>query len=76
MIRSMTGFGSAAADADGAHYALEIRTLNSKYYKAQVRLPEEIQALEAEIDSALAKRIGRGSAVVTVRCLPVQPAEA
>ena len=67
MIRSMTGFGDASVQSDGAHYAIEVRALNNRYFKAQVRLPEELQGIEADLESALAKRINRGSVVITVR---------
>jgi len=67
MIRSMTGFGGAATQEEGTHYALEIRSLNNRYFKTQVRLPEELSGLEAELEAALAKRISRGSLVVAVR---------
>lgn len=67
MIRSMTGFGEASARVDGAQYVVEIRSVNNRYFKAQIRLPEELQGLEAEIDSAVAKRLSRGSIIVTVR---------
>jgi uncharacterized protein (TIGR00255 family) len=67
MIRSMTGFGEAASRVDGAHYAVEIRSVNNRYFKAQIRLPDELQGLEAEIDSAVARKLTRGSIIVTVR---------
>jgi len=67
MIRSMTGFGVAADDDDGARYVVEVRSLNSKYFKAITRLPEELQGLESEIESAVSKRLNRGSIVLTVR---------
>ncbi len=67
MIRSMTGFGAASANVDGAHYTVEIRSLNNRYFKAQIRLPEELQGLEPELDAALAKRFNRGSVVLVVR---------
>ena len=67
MIRSMTGFGMATTDDDGAHYAIEIRSLNNKYFKALLRLPEELQSLEAELESHLARRLTRGSVVVTLK---------
>lgn len=63
----MTGFGSASIEAERTHYHLEIRTLNSKYLKAHVRMPDDLQGLEAEVESSLAKHISRGSAVVTLR---------
>jgi len=67
MIRSMTGFGAASGNVDGAHYVTEIRSLNNRYFKAQLRLPEELQGLEAELESALARRFSRGSVVMTVK---------
>jgi uncharacterized protein (TIGR00255 family) len=67
MIRSMTGFGESTARVDGAHFAIEIRSVNNRYFKAQVRLPEELQGLEAEIDAAVARRLSRGSIIVTVQ---------
>jgi uncharacterized protein (TIGR00255 family) len=67
MIRSMTGFGDAAAQAEGAHYSVEIRSVNNRYFKSQIRLPDELQGLEAEIDAAVVKRLSRGSIIVTVR---------
>ncbi len=66
MIRSMTGFGAATTEVDGARYVIELRSLNSKYFKALIRLPEELQGVEAELESRLARRLGRGSVVMTV----------
>ena len=67
MIRSMTGFGSASCDANGTHYLVELRSLNNKYFKALVRLPEELQGLEAELEAKIGSRLTRGSVVATVR---------
>ncbi len=67
MIRSMTGFGEASAQVGGAHYFLEIRSLNSKYFKAVLRLPEELQGLEAELESELRQRLSRGSVFMSVK---------
>ena len=67
MIRSMTGFGEASTKVDGTYYGVEVRSVNNRYFKAQVRLPDELQGLEAEIDSAVARRLTRGSIIVTVR---------
>lgn len=67
MIRSMTGFGSASAEADGAHYSVEIRSVNNKFFKALVRSPEELQELDAELEAALSRRLNRGSVVATIR---------
>ncbi len=67
MIRSMTGFGTAAMEVDGARYVIEVRSLNSKYFKAVSRVPEELQGLEPELESAVASRLSRGSITLTVR---------
>ena len=67
MIRSMTGFGDAAVESSSIHYALELRSLNNKYFKALVRLPEELAPLEAELESGLRKRVQRGSLTLTVK---------
>lgn len=67
MIRSMTGFGEASVTIGDAHYYLEVRSLNSKYFKAVIRLPEEFQVLEAELETELRHRLNRGSIFMTVK---------
>jgi uncharacterized protein (TIGR00255 family) len=61
MIISMTGFGDATAERDGTHYAVEIRSLNNRYFKPVIKLPETISGLEPELESMLRERLGRGS---------------
>lgn len=68
MIRSMTGFGEASSEHQGVHYFVEARSLNSKFFKAVIRLPEEYQGLEAEMESALRARIARGTVTITASC--------
>ncbi len=71
MIRSMTGFGEASLQGNGVHYFLELRSLNSKYFKAVIRLPEEFQGLEAEMETRLRHLLTRGSIFLTGRCTDV-----
>lgn len=68
MIRSMTGYGEASAHVDGTHFFLQIRSLNGKYFKATVRLQDEFEALEAELESGLRRRISRGTAAIKATC--------
>lgn len=68
MIRSMTGFGDASAEIGGVHYFVEVRSLNSKYFKATIRLPDEFQGLEAELESALRRTITRGTITLSATC--------
>ncbi len=67
MIRSMTGFGTASTEVNGARYVVELRSLNSKYFKALIRLPDELQGIEADVEPELSRRLTRGSVVLTVR---------
>ncbi len=71
MIRSMTGFGEAATQIDGVHYFLEMRSLNAKYFKAVIRLPEDLQGLEAELEAELRRRLNRGSVSLGAKCTDV-----
>lgn len=69
MIRSMTGFGSAstsepAAGGGNSHYAVEVRTLNSKFFKAVVRLPDELSELETDIENTVRKHVTRGTVTI------------
>ncbi len=69
MIRSMTGFGRGSSRKDGVSIQVEIRTVNNKFYKANIRLPESLQSLETEIDVAISKQFLRGSVTVNVKFL-------
>ena len=71
MLRSMTGFGSAASREDGVSLQVEIRTVNNKFYKAHIRLPEPLQSLETAIDIAISKRLSRGSVTVNVKFVDI-----
>ncbi|HEX4055502.1 MAG TPA: YicC/YloC family endoribonuclease [Tepidisphaeraceae bacterium] len=61
MIVSMTGFGDATAERDGTHYSVEIRSLNNRFYKSTIKLPDHVSGLEPEIETALREGLGRGS---------------
>ncbi|MFH0981264.1 MAG: YicC/YloC family endoribonuclease [Planctomycetota bacterium] len=63
----MTGYGDAQTCADGISYALEIRSLNNRYFKAAIKLPEHLQFFEGEVEKALRTRLGRGSISCVVR---------
>ena len=61
MIVSMTGFGDATRECDGTHYAVEIRSLNNRFFKSVIKLPENVSGLEPELESMLREALGRGS---------------
>jgi uncharacterized protein (TIGR00255 family) len=64
----MTGFGEASAQIDGVHYFVEVRSLNSKFFKAVIRLPDAYQGLEAEMETTLRHRLARGTITLTANC--------
>lgn len=67
MIVSMTGFGDAACEKDGTHYAAELRSLNNRYFKAMIKLPDGVAGLEPELESMLREKLGRGSITLTLK---------
>ena len=67
MIHSMTGYGEAQHAEDGVNYALEIRTLNNRYFKTAIKLPENLQFLEAEAEKIIRQRLQRGSITMVLR---------
>jgi uncharacterized protein (TIGR00255 family) len=64
----MTGYGEASAQTDGVHYFVEVRSLNNKYFKASIRLPDSLQGLEAELESRLRQRLSRGTITLNASC--------
>jgi uncharacterized protein (TIGR00255 family) len=67
MIVSMTGFGDATAERDGTHYSVEIRSLNNRFFKSAIKLPENVSGLEPELDTMLRERLGRGSVTFVLK---------
>ena len=67
MIHSMTGFGSASGQVDGVEYAVEIRSVNNRYFKISMKLPDSFSEAESEIEKLLRIRLERGSVTLSVR---------
>ncbi len=61
MIQSMTGFGEAHLEADASFYHVEIRSVNNRYLKISLRLPEEFAFLEADLERLIRRKLARGS---------------
>lgn len=66
MLLSMTGYGDARREEDGMSVAVEIRSVNSRYLKINVRGAESA-ALEAKIESIVRKRLNRGTVSIILR---------
>jgi len=67
MLLSMTGYGGAHGRANGVEYDVEVRAVNSRYFKAVVKLPEMWSSIESEVEQLVRSRLSRGSITVTVR---------
>ncbi len=61
MINSMTGYGSAQGQSAGITYSVEIKTVNNRYFKVSMRLPDAVSFLEADIEKLLRKEVSRGT---------------
>ncbi len=68
MLYSMTGFGKAAAEAEGTKITFEIKTLNSKQLDLTTRLPQAFRAQESRVRELIACALERGKveAIATV----------
>ncbi|MBK9127318.1 MAG: YicC family protein [Phycisphaerales bacterium] len=76
MLHSMTGFGEARLEEGGLAYQVELRSVNNRYFKGTVYLPEDFGFLEAEVERWLRERLTRGSVTLraTVRAMGAQAA--
>jgi len=63
----MTGFGAAQGQVEGVNYTVEIRSVNNRYLKPVVKLPEIWFHAEAEVEKLLRTRIHRGSVTIRVQ---------
>ena len=57
----MTGYGEVQHTDGGVGYVLELRSLNSRYFKASIKLPEHLSLFESEVEQLLRARLNRGS---------------
>ena len=61
MIRSMTGYGAAERADQDVRIAVEIRTVNNRFFKSVLHLPEGLGAVEVTLDKILRESITRGT---------------
>jgi len=67
MIHSMTGYGEAQCHDGEVAYRLELRSVNNRYFKASIKLPDHLAVFESEVDKLLRGRLTRGSVTYTLR---------
>ncbi len=67
IFQSMTGCATAQDVRDGVCYLLELRSVNHRYVKLSIKLPEQLQFLETDLERLIRQRIARGSVICTLR---------
>lgn len=63
----MTGFGNATFDSERVHVSSEMKSVNNRYLKLSVRMPDSVARFEADIEKLIRSRVARGSIQLSVR---------
>ncbi len=67
MLLSMTGYGDARQVCNDTVYHVEVRAVNNRYLKLNVRLPDSFSGLEPAVEKVVRKTISRGTINVTIK---------
>src|SRR3954464_504071 len=67
LIKSMTGFGSAEASVGSHRVAVEIRSVNHRFFNPSIKTPSALSRLEGDIRELLRERVTRGHVTASVR---------
>jgi len=67
MIRSMTGYGEAEKEIPAGILRVEMKTVNHRYFNAQLRTPSSMDGKEGWIQGRLKSRISRGHVNFSLR---------
>ncbi|MGB3779118.1 MAG: YicC/YloC family endoribonuclease [Tunicatimonas sp.] len=66
MIKSMTGYGKATTDHESFSVQVEVKTLNSKFLDAIVKLPRPLSRHEIAVRNLASDVLQRGKVLLTV----------
>ena len=66
MIKSMTGFGRSELKDEEKTVAVELRSVNNKYLKINIRIPDSLSGVEDKIERLLKKELVRGTINLTI----------
>ncbi len=66
MIKSMTGYGSGTATAEGKAFTVEVRCVNHRYSDFNIKCPRVYSFAEEEIKRLAGRTIARGKADIYV----------
>jgi uncharacterized protein (TIGR00255 family) len=71
----MTGHGESRCQQDGISVSIELRTINSRYFKVSIRSSEGYGLLDPQIEGILRQKVRRGTIQVAMRVDRVRPLE-
>lgn len=63
----MTGHGEAHSHEDGLSIVVELRTVNNRYFKLNLRLTDGYMPLESHVEALIRQQIRRGTIQVSVQ---------
>ncbi|MBQ2641405.1 MAG: YicC family protein [Lachnospiraceae bacterium] len=66
MIRSMTGYGRSELLSDSCRILVEIKSVNNRYLDIGIKMPRQLNQLEAQIRKELKKHMQRGKVDVFI----------
>lgn len=66
MIKSMTGFASAARESDAATISVTVRAVNHRHLDLQLRVPQTLAEAEGRIRASVQRRLTRGRVELAV----------
>lgn len=67
MPYGMTGFGRATAQHPGGSLTIELKSVNNRFLKVSLRLPDLLNELEAELEAAIRAKLQRGSVYANIQ---------
>jgi uncharacterized protein (TIGR00255 family) len=74
-LLSMTGFGDARDERDDHAISAEVRTINNRHFKLNLRTTEGYGALDARIEAVVREYVRRGTVNVNIRIRHMSAAE-
>ena len=66
MITSMTGFAAVTREEEKATVSVTIRALNHRHLDVQLRMPQSLGAIEADVRALVARHVVRGRVEISV----------
>lgn len=67
-MKSMTGFGRAAANRNQGELVVEIRSFNHRFFEFKTNFPPSLGNIEIKTRELLRKKVQRGSIYLSINC--------